>query len=374
MAAVRSISARSAGSVPRSSSAAGRSSVTRRAQRSMPSALLDGLLEAGRPARAPRRGARRRAGLQAGERPAASRRAARAPTGCARLGGLQAAPQAVGGDVARGRDRCRRAGRERCHQPLVLGAELGPVGEAVQCGQHAQALAAEPQRDDELGVRAERLQQERADPGRASRAAARGRCAARSRSANPPAGSRSSWERSTLPGGRAIRSSSPSRRARIITRASTSARERLTTSSRTRSSWVSPPALGRSLGRLERPDRPHQLVAPPAHAAVEARVGDRDRRPVRERDRRCSSGSSNSPRPACRSGTGCPTARRRSGPARPGRSPSAGARAGSRRTADDRRRPQPQRPGVMDQHAQHAVPARQIPELRGVSARRSPPS
>ena len=78
------------------------------------------------------------------------------------LGGLDALAQPLLLDRLAGRDRGRRAGRERAEEALVLVVEAGLVAEVVEGGEHADGAAAERERDQQRGVGLEAEQPQRA--------------------------------------------------------------------------------------------------------------------------------------------------------------------------------------------------------------------
>ena len=82
------------------------------------------------------------------------------------LGGLDAAPKPVGGDVLGGHDRRGGRRREGLHEALVLGGELGPGHRPVEGREHPDGLAAEDERDDEPCRGADVLGEREAQSGR----------------------------------------------------------------------------------------------------------------------------------------------------------------------------------------------------------------
>ena len=259
------------------------------------------------------------------------------------LGGLDALPQPLLLDRLAGGDRGRGAGRERAEQALVLVVEAGLVAEVVEGGEHADGAAAERERDQQRGVGLEAEQPQRAVQRRAGVGEPLGALGAQHLARD------GALDRHPLvvdARGQLARRR-PRTRARRPARARspacarpTSARARLTISSRMRSRSVSPPsawAIATVVSRLRtaRSRSSRRLL----DRRVEPRVVDRDRGPVGEDHDRLlvGVGERAAARPS-RSGRGCPRPRRGSSPGRRGTSPSAGARRGTRTSAGARPR------------------------------------
>jgi len=80
------------------------------------------------------------------------------------LGGLDAAFEGLRLHRLGGRDRGRRAGRERLHEPLVLGAELRASGDAVERRHHPHRLIPEHERHEQAGLRPDAFGQPEPQP------------------------------------------------------------------------------------------------------------------------------------------------------------------------------------------------------------------
>ena len=230
-------------------------------------------------------GGRPRAARAARRAAAASRRATRAPSACALLGGLEAAAQRLVARGLRGRDRGRGARGERLQQPLVLLVEGAVATQAVEDDQEADRAVAEEHRRHERRACAQLAGAKRLSGSSWKRCEGRTSAPPRERLVEREA--RAATPRRLRP--RPRRSRTRRRRASAISaaRAPISARERLTTSSSTRSRSVSPPSARVISVVVSRPRIVRcELVAALPDFAVQPRVRDRDRRPVGEHDDR----------------------------------------------------------------------------------------
>ena len=204
------------------------------------------------------------------------------------LGGLHAALDRVDRHVLRRGHGGRGRRGEGLDQALVLGGELGPARGAVERAQHAQDLAAEGERHEQPGRRAEAL----ADP--EAQLGARVRHPQRTPRAQHLAGD-AAGDRDLgadeavgrLAGGGAHDELGPGRSSRIMTaridERAAALDEQLQDAVEVR---LAPERAGDRRRRLQRRDRPLELVAALAHVAVEPGVVDRDAGPLGQDDER----------------------------------------------------------------------------------------